>query len=163
VAYTTDASTVLCKHTLIQQIQSGSVTAGSHSLTRTIPATTVDVAAAAHVVETENMRLADFILRDMEPILAEWETFAASHLPAAATMDSLALRDHAPEILRAIVLDLNSSQSSYEQDQKAKGRAQVLRDSSHTAAQTHALASGHKWASVSSSWRRNTARCAPVS
>jgi signal transduction histidine kinase len=85
------------------------------------------------------MRLADFILRDMEPILAEWETFAASHLPAAATMSALALRDHAPEILRAIVLDLNSSQSSYEQDQKAKGRAQVPRDSSHTAAQTHAL------------------------
>jgi hypothetical protein len=85
------------------------------------------------------MRLADFILRDMEPILAEWETFAASHLPAAATMDSLALRDHAPEILRAIVLDLNSSQSLYEQDQKAKGRATVIRDSFHTAAQTHAL------------------------
>jgi signal transduction histidine kinase len=85
------------------------------------------------------MRLADFILSDMEPILAEWETFAATHLPAAANMDSLALRDHAPEILRAIVLDLNSSPSLYEQDQKTTGRAQVPHDSFQTAAQTHAL------------------------
>jgi signal transduction histidine kinase len=85
------------------------------------------------------MKLADFILRDMEHILAEWETFAATHLPAAATMDSLALRDHAPEILHSIVLDLNSSQDLYGPDQKATGRAAVLRDASHTAAQTHAL------------------------
>jgi signal transduction histidine kinase len=85
------------------------------------------------------MRLADFIRRDMEPILAEWESFAATHLPAAANMDSLALRDHAPDILRAIVLDLNSPQSSYEQDQKATGHAQAPHEGSHTAAQTHAL------------------------
>ena len=85
------------------------------------------------------MRLGDFIERDMERILAEWETFAASHLPAAASMDSLALRDHAPEILHSIVLDLNSSRGTYEPDQNATGHAQVLRDASHTAAQTHAL------------------------
>jgi signal transduction histidine kinase len=87
------------------------------------------------------MRLADFIVRDMEYILAEWEMFAATHLPAAANMDALALRDHAPEILRAIVLDLNSSQSLYEHEpeQAATGSAQVLRDASHTAAQTHAV------------------------
>jgi signal transduction histidine kinase len=89
--------------------------------------------------KTENMRLADFILRDMERILAEWETFAATHLPAAATMDSLALRDHAPDILQSIALDLRSSQGLYEPVQKATGRAQMLRDTSHTAAQTHAL------------------------
>jgi hypothetical protein len=75
----------------------------------------------------------------MERILAEWETFAATHLPAAANMDSLALRDHAPEILHSIVLDLNSSRGTYEPDQNATGHAQVLRDASHTAAQTHAL------------------------
>ena len=85
------------------------------------------------------MRLADFIRRDMEPILAEWERFAATHLPAAANMDSLALRDHAPDILRAIILDLNSPKSLHEQDQKAAGRAPLPHDGSHTAAQTHAL------------------------
>jgi hypothetical protein len=31
------------------------------------------------------MRLADFISRDMEPILAQWEAFAATLMPAAAT------------------------------------------------------------------------------
>jgi hypothetical protein len=41
------------------------------------------------------MRLADFILRDMEDILANWEAFAATRLPAAASMASLELRDHA--------------------------------------------------------------------
>jgi signal transduction histidine kinase len=75
----------------------------------------------------------------MEPILAEWERFAATHLPGAANMDSLALRDHAPDILRAIILDLNSPQSLYERDQKATGRAQVPHDGCRTAAQAHAL------------------------
>ena len=32
------------------------------------------------------MRLADFILRDMEGILVEWEAFAATLFPAAASM-----------------------------------------------------------------------------
>jgi signal transduction histidine kinase len=85
------------------------------------------------------MRLADFIRRDMEPILAEWDSFAATHLPAAANMDALALRDHAPDILRAIILDLNSSQSLYEQDHTATAGARLPDDGCHTAAQTHAL------------------------
>ena len=33
------------------------------------------------------VRLADFILRDMERILAKWEAFAATRLPAAASMN----------------------------------------------------------------------------
>ena len=39
------------------------------------------------------VRLADFILRNMESILAKWEEFAATRLPAAASMTSLELRD----------------------------------------------------------------------
>ena len=35
------------------------------------------------------MRLADFILQDMEPILAHWEAFAATLLPAAENMGAL--------------------------------------------------------------------------
>jgi signal transduction histidine kinase len=57
------------------------------------------------------MRLADFIERDTEAILREWETFAAAQLPAAADMDSLALRDHAAQLLRAIVKDISSPQN----------------------------------------------------
>jgi hypothetical protein len=39
------------------------------------------------------MRLADFILFDMEGILKDWQTFAGAQLPAAASMNALALRD----------------------------------------------------------------------
>ena len=51
------------------------------------------------------MQLAQFILRDMQAILKEWETFAATQLPPAADMDSPALRDHAEDILRAVAED----------------------------------------------------------
>ena len=95
--------------------------------------------ALSRAVGIENMRLAEFILRDMEHILTEWEAFAATHLPAATRMNSSALRDHAPEILRAIVLDLNSPQTPDEQDQKAKGGVPRPRDGTNTAAQTHAV------------------------
>jgi len=42
------------------------------------------------------MRLADFILRDMESILAKWEAFAVTCVPAAAAMTSLELRRRRP-------------------------------------------------------------------
>lgn len=42
------------------------------------------------------MRLAEFIRHNVEAILADWEAFAATLLPAAADLTSLALRDHAP-------------------------------------------------------------------
>jgi signal transduction histidine kinase len=85
------------------------------------------------------MRLAEFILRDMERILAQWEGFAVTLRPAAASMDSLALRDHARPLLEAIAADLSTSQTAEAQSQKAKGRAPQLADAPHTAAQTHAI------------------------
>lgn len=69
------------------------------------------------------MRLADFILHDMESILAEWETFATTLLPTTGGMTSLALRDHAQQILKAVAKDLSTSQSRVEQSEKSKGRA----------------------------------------
>jgi signal transduction histidine kinase len=85
------------------------------------------------------MRLADFISRDMEPILAQWEAFAATLMPAAANMESLALRNHAQHILLAIVKDLRTSQTKEVQREKSLGRGAVLADTTETAAQTHAL------------------------
>lgn len=64
------------------------------------------------------MHLADFILRDMEPILIEWEAFAASLLAAATNKGPVELRDHAQSILHAIVNDLRSSQTREAQQQK---------------------------------------------
>jgi signal transduction histidine kinase len=85
------------------------------------------------------MRLADFIERDMEAILSEWETFAAAQLPAAVDMDSLALRDHAEQLLRAIVKDIGSPQNEEEREQKSKGRAARPIEARDTEAETHAL------------------------
>src|SRR5687767_15166616 len=67
------------------------------------------------------MRLADFILANVEPILAEWETFARGIVPGA-NMDALALRDHAGDILLATARDMRSEQSASEQSAKSQGR-----------------------------------------
>ena len=85
------------------------------------------------------MRLADFILRDMESIVAKWEAFAATRLPAAASMASLELRDHAQQILEAVAADLSVSQSSVEQAAKSMGLAPAPFPAWETAAQTHAV------------------------
>jgi hypothetical protein len=85
------------------------------------------------------MRLADFILQDMEAILVEWEAFAATLLPAAAGMTSLALRDHAQHILEAVAKDLTTPQTREEQAEKSKGRAPRVAGAPETAAQTHAV------------------------
>ncbi|NML96640.1 HAMP domain-containing histidine kinase [Paraburkholderia sp. RP-4-7] len=85
------------------------------------------------------MRLADFILRDMEAILVQWEAFASTLLPAAANMQSLALRDHAQQILQAVAKDLSTAQTREAQAEKSMGRAPVLIGAPETAAQTHAL------------------------
>ena len=89
------------------------------------------------------MRLADFILFDMEGILKDWQTFAAAQLPAAASMNSLALRDHARQILEAVAKDIVQPQTRVEQAQKSKGRAPQVVDAAETAAQTHAVMRAH--------------------
>jgi signal transduction histidine kinase len=66
------------------------------------------------------MRLAEFILSHIEPILAEWEAFARSLLPGAK-MTVLDLRDHAESILRATARDMQSAQSLQQQASKSKG------------------------------------------
>lgn len=85
------------------------------------------------------MRLAEFILHDTEAILAEWESFAATLLPAATGMTSLALRDHAQQILEAVARDLTTPQTRDEQAEKSKGRAPEVAGAAETAAQTHAV------------------------
>jgi len=66
------------------------------------------------------MRLADFILSSQESILAEWEAFARGITPGAA-MESLALRDHAADILLATAGDMRSRQSPTQRSAKSKG------------------------------------------
>jgi len=85
------------------------------------------------------MRLADFILQNLDPIIAEWVRFASSRRPAADTMTSLALRDHAEQILRAIAKDIASPQTPAQQSAKSRGDVPVDEGAPETAAQTHGL------------------------
>ena len=66
------------------------------------------------------MRLADFILGNIEPILIEWEAFARS-LAAGEKMTNLALRDSAEAILLATARDMQIDQSLLQQASKSKG------------------------------------------
>jgi len=85
------------------------------------------------------MRLAQFITRNIETILEQWEAFAATRLPAAGYMKPLELRDHAKQILEAIVVDLSTPQTAEEQAAKSMGLAPGVFPAAETAAQTHAV------------------------
>jgi signal transduction histidine kinase len=82
------------------------------------------------------MRLAQFITEDLELILVEWEAFARSLSIAGQKMTSLALRDHARQILQAIALDIEESQTDLAQAYKSKGYERIA-EATRTAAQTH--------------------------
>jgi signal transduction histidine kinase len=71
--------------------------------------------------------LAEFIETNRVRIVAEWEVFAKSLTPAATGMNAVALRDHADEILTAMVLDMRSQQTAQEQAEKSKGRGTAQR------------------------------------
>ena len=81
-----------------------------------------------------NMRLADFIRAEMEPILQEWEEFAKTIFPARY-MGKVGLRDHARSMLLEIADDLDSHQSDSEQAAKSKGHGPV--DWSESSAEQH--------------------------
>jgi signal transduction histidine kinase len=83
------------------------------------------------------VRLADFILSNMEAILGEWVSFARTSIPAAHAMDLVALRDHAQEMLRVIVEDLRSPQSEREREAKSKGHGEEPANPADTAAEVH--------------------------
>ena len=82
------------------------------------------------------MRLADFILQNIEPILQKWEAFAKTMTPAADGMDSVALRDHAEQMLRTIAADLQTSQTVEARISKSQGEAPDSEEV--TPAETHA-------------------------
>lgn len=69
------------------------------------------------------MRLSQFITANLEPILQDWEDFARSLGAVTSAMDAAALRDHAEQMLTAIALDIETDQSSAQQEAKGKGLA----------------------------------------
>lgn len=66
------------------------------------------------------MRLPEFIARNLEPILADWEAFARSLAPGKS-MGRLALRDDAEAILVAALRDMDTDQTLLQQASKSKG------------------------------------------
>jgi signal transduction histidine kinase len=82
------------------------------------------------------MRLSEFIVANREPILTEWEAFARTCAPASGSMDIVALRDHANEMLTVIAADLRTPQGKHEQSEKSKGNAPAP-DGNKTAAEKH--------------------------
>ena len=84
------------------------------------------------------MRLADFILANLEPILVEWEAFAKS-LPAGASMTPRALRNDAERMLRFIAADLTTGQTVDEEIAKSQGRGGQLPQGDQSAAHDHGL------------------------
>jgi signal transduction histidine kinase len=66
------------------------------------------------------MRLADFILENIEPILREWEEFARTLNPGQK-LAVLTLRDDAEAILRACAHDMELLQNERQQASKGKG------------------------------------------
>ncbi len=76
------------------------------------------------------MRLADFILANIEPILVEWEVFARSIWPGTAAADPATLRDHAQDMLLATASAMKSAQTTRERSERSRGRGE---DGSHDA------------------------------
>lgn len=90
------------------------------------------------MIERE-LKLADFITQNMQPILKKWEAFAATRLPAAEGMRAFELQDHARKILEAVVTDLGNRQTPEAQAAKSMGLASLPFAAPETAAQTHAV------------------------
>ena len=90
------------------------------------------------VPETKNppMKLHLFLATHMEEILSEWAAFAHTQKPAADTISPLVLNDHARQILKAIALDVETSQDADQQYQKSRGLAPLL-TSKESAASLH--------------------------
>jgi signal transduction histidine kinase len=83
------------------------------------------------------MRLSDFIVAHVDRIVDEWESFAKTIKPAADSMNSAELRDHAKAILLAASRDMNTSQSKSEQAEKSRGADLQTTPSLDQAAASH--------------------------
>lgn len=81
------------------------------------------------------MQLSLFIRSRIEPILAEWDSFAGRNAPAGSHMSAVMLRDHAKEMLLAIAADIESPQDAKQQTRKSQGLAPAA--SARSAASAH--------------------------
>src|SRR5690606_32283662 len=86
-----------------------------------------------------SMRLARFIDEHTEEILQDFEDFAREFTEPGRDMDVAGLRNHAEQILEAIVLDLGREQTAREQERKGKGQAPRAVGTAVSAAEHHGV------------------------
>lgn len=67
------------------------------------------------------MRLSEFIQKNHKSIIEDWVDFARTMYPWSEGMSETDLRDHAGELLTAVVRDMNSPQSLTQKSEKSKG------------------------------------------
>ncbi|GAC1599044.1 MAG: sensor histidine kinase [Myxococcales bacterium] len=67
------------------------------------------------------MRLSEFIHHHRTKIVQEWVRFARTLRPWSEGMSDKALRDHAEALLAAVVIDMESPQTSSQKSEKSKG------------------------------------------
>lgn len=103
------------------------------------------------------MRLTDFIREHHGEIIKEWVSFARTLPPGASGMNEQALRDHADQLLTAMVADMETSQTNFQKSEKSKGKALEGESSSLSRiGQKHArdrLESGFKLSQVVAEYR----------
>ncbi|MDQ3032786.1 MAG: sensor histidine kinase [Myxococcota bacterium] len=67
------------------------------------------------------MSFADFIEQNREQIIREWVSFASERIPSTKGMSEIALRDHAGELLQAVVEDMKTPQTAAQTHEKSQG------------------------------------------
>jgi hypothetical protein len=67
------------------------------------------------------MKISEFIIRNMEQILNEWDKFAKSLGAVTETMSSNDLRDHARQILEFVATDIETAATVEQADAKSQG------------------------------------------
>jgi signal transduction histidine kinase len=82
------------------------------------------------------MSLSAFIRDHHEEIISEFAVFAKTLMPAGADMTDAELRDHAEDILTAVVKDISTPQTRNEQSDKSQGRGSAR--AMHASGKLHA-------------------------
>ena len=90
----------------------------------------------------DDMRLGDFILANMETILAAWESYARRYWQGPIP-DSKRLRNDAETMLRAVVADMATDQTGAQQQSKSEGEYEKDKSEMKRAAVGHALSRVH--------------------
>jgi len=85
------------------------------------------------------MSLSAFIREHQEQIIVEFAIFAKTLMPAGADMSEVELRDHAEEMLTAVLQDIATAQTPEEQSRKSKGHG-----SAHTMEVSGRLHADHR-------------------